>query len=103
MTDLAPDDGESNIERAYRASVSIHFPNIDDFEMSTRVDIMALRDAASAGRRVCSPEAEPVLREVARIGMLASLSGLPNSRLIHIRFALHLLTMAARSLERGSR
>ena len=88
-------------DRAYRASVSIHYPNIDDVEMATRVDIMAMRDQAYAAQRKCCDDALPILAECHRTGSLAALSGRDTRRLVQVRMAMWMMIEAARCMERG--
>ncbi len=92
---------EPALADAYRRSISIHYPNSDPLTMSMRVEIMALRDRASAALRRCGPEAEAILAEAARIATLAALSGADTRQLGFIRVAIESLIFSADMMRRS--
>jgi hypothetical protein len=92
---------EPALADAYRRTVSVHYPNTDPLTMSVRVEIMALRDRASAALRRCGPEAEAILAEAARIATLAALSGADTRQLSFIRVAVESLIFSADMMRRS--
>lgn len=96
-------DAVSDLERGYRASVSIHFPNVDPFTMQCRVELMALRDKSAAALRVCCDDAYPILSHVSRLSTLYALADRPASALLRVESACSVMIEAARMIERGVR
>lgn len=96
-------DVASDLERGYRASVSIHFPNADPFTMQARCELMALRDRAAAALRVCCDDAYPILSHVSRLATLYALADRPASALLRVESACSVMIEAARMVERGVR
>ncbi|GEM70964.1 hypothetical protein SAQ01S_07300 [Sphingomonas aquatilis NBRC 16722] len=86
---------------AYRRSITIHYPNSDEFTINTRVELMALRDRACSALRRCGPEAEPILAEAARISTLAALAGVDTRQLAFMRVAVESLIFAADMMRRS--
>lgn len=92
------------IESPHAAAISIHCANQNEWQMSNRIGIAEMRDAASIGaRRAESDSACILLQEVTRLATFAVYADLPASRLIRIRSALSLTMEAARELERVQR
>ena len=89
-------------EAAYRASVSMHYPNSDDLTMAVRVKLMALRDRAALALNRCCPEAAPTLAEASRIATLAALSTAPTRSLACVAVAVESLIFSAQMLQRAS-
>lgn len=89
------------LDEAYRASISVHFPNTDPMTMAVRVELMALRDRASAGLRRCGDESAPMLAEAVRLASLAALSGSPIKTLAFTRVAVESLIFAADMMRRA--
>lgn len=94
-------DAADDIERGYRASVRAHHPGIDDWAMSNRVEIMRMRDTATAALRRCSDAAYPILSQVSHMGTMAALGGQPTKSLVLIRGAMETMLVAARMIQRG--
>lgn len=90
------------LDAAYRASVSIHFPNSDPLSLSLRVELMALRDRTALALRRCCPDAEPSLREALRLATVNALSNNDARTLGFTRVAIDNLIFAAQMLQRGS-
>jgi hypothetical protein len=90
-----------DLDAAYRAAVSIHYPNCDPLSMATRVEIMGLRDRAAAALRRCNPEAESILAEAARIATLTALSSADAQSLAFSRVAIESLIFSADMMRRA--
>ncbi len=87
---------------AYRASISVHYPNSDELSIEHRVQIMALRDRACAALRRCGPEASTILAEAARIATLAALADLSARQLGFTRVAVESLIFSADMMRRSA-
>lgn len=92
---------EPALADAYRRSISHHYPNSDELTMSTRVELMGLRDRACAALLRCGPEAETILAEAARIATLACLSGVETRQLAFMRVAVESLIFSADMMRRS--
>ena len=95
--------GLSVEQRAHRHAISIHCPNCDEMEMAARVDLAAMRDAATIGIARASDSAAAILAEVSRLATGAVFAPLPASQLIRIRAALSFTMEAARAVDRVTR
>lgn len=93
----------TDLERGYRASISIHYPNLDPFTMSTRVKLMAWRDRLSAALRVCSDDSYRTLTEALRLASNYALSASDVRTLMRIDAAIFAMFEAAKMIERASR
>ncbi|WP_380778043.1 hypothetical protein [Sphingomonas sp. R86520] len=100
-TNVVPLRAVPDMDAAYRAAVSIHYPNCDPLSMATRVEIMGLRDRASAALRRANPEAQFILAEAARIATLASLSSADPQSLAFTRVAIESLIFSADMMRRA--
>lgn len=94
-------EAADDVERGYRAAVSIHYPNIDATSMELRCRIMRMRDSAAGARQRCVGTAEPMLAEVARVGALAALANLSKQKLWHVEVSMAAMIEAARMMQRG--
>ncbi len=97
----ANDVGLSAQEAGYRATASVHYPNMDELTMTVRVNLMAQRDRASAALNRCCPEAANTLVEANRLASLAALSTAPTRTLAFTLSAVESLIFAAQQLQRG--
>lgn len=86
---------------AHRASVSIHYPNIDTYEMEVRCELMELRDRSAVALNRCCKEAEPTLLEANRLASLLALSSQTPARLTMATLAIRSLIQAATLLQRA--
>jgi len=98
---IIPIRPEPALAAAYRAAISVHFPNLDAFTMSLRVEIMGIRDRATLALNRCCPEAEPILGETARLATLAALANISARRLAYTRAALESMMNAAQMMQRA--
>lgn len=92
-----------DIPEAYRASVSVHFPNISIGEMAVRSELMAIRDRAASGLARCAPEASGPLAEVSRLATICALSGQSPASLTLVLMACENLMRAATFLQKATR
>jgi hypothetical protein len=98
---IRPAPQPDELDAAYRATASLHYPNSDEMTLAIRVEIMRLRDQAAAGLRVCGESSAPILAEITRIGGIAALAGAPTRSLAFVRIALESMMFSARLLERS--
>ncbi len=89
-----------DLDAAYRATVSVHYPNSDALALSLRSELMALRDRTSAALRRCCPEAEPTLIEANRLASLSALADVPTRTLAFTKVAVESLLFGAQMLQR---
>lgn len=91
-----------DLNAAYRATVSVHFPNSDELSLSLRSELMALRDRTSAALRRCRAEAEPTLMEANRLASLTALADVPTRTLAFTKLAVDSLLFSAQMLQRAA-
>lgn len=96
--DLTPSQDSAN-----RASVSIHYPNVDTYEMEVRCELMELRDRSAVALNRCCAEAVPTLLEANRLAGLLALSNQSAARLTMAMLAIRSLMQAANCLQRVHR
>lgn len=94
---------ESATDEAYRRSIGIHCLNCDETEMAARVELAAMRDAATIGIARAGDDAAALLHVVSRMATVSVFAAAPASTLIRIKSALTLTMMAARAIERVQR
>jgi hypothetical protein len=97
-TNVVPLRAVPDMEAAYRSAIS---PNCDPLSMATRVEIMGLRDRASAALRRANPEAQSILAEAARIATLTALSSADAQTLAFTRVAIESLIFSADMMRRA--
>lgn len=102
QTNVVPIRPTPDLNAAYRATISVHYPNSDELTLATRVDLMSLRDRATAALNRCRPEAEAILMEAARIAGLACLSAAPARSLAFTRVAVESMIFAAQMMQRAT-
>ena len=88
---------------AYRASVSVHFPNIDTYELEVRCELMELRDRAALALNRCCDEAAPSLIEANRLASLLALSVQTPACLTMAALAIRGLIQSATLLQRAKK
>lgn len=102
QTNVVPIRPTPDLDAAYRATISVHYPNSDALSLATRVELMSLRDRATAALRRCRPEAEPILMEAARVAGLACLSAASARSLAFTRVAVESMIFAAQMMQRAT-
>ncbi len=93
----------SDLDRGYRASITVHYPNVDPMTLAVRVELLRQRDQMAAARRVCCDESYPALSEGLRLATSYALDSSPLRTLLFVHYAIDGLLGAARMIERGCR
>ena len=94
---------ETGVERAHRASISVHCPNQDEMSMAARVGIAILRDQAVTGQyRATSDAAAQMLSAAGRVAGDAVYAPINFRQLLRVQAALSLTIEAARAMERAT-
>lgn len=99
---LAIPESTSPLERGYRQSISIHYPNIDPLEMATRVKLMRWRDRLGAALARCTNrDSEDAIALALRMAANYALSVNDTPTLMRIDAAIYAMFEAARMIERA--
>lgn len=94
---------ETDRERTYRASISMHCPNQSELDMASRIDIAVMRDGAASGMFRATDAAATLLHVATTVAAAWVYAPATSAQLLKTRSALRQTMDAARALERATR